>query len=649
MLNVLRESFQGGTGRWIKIGLLLAVAVSMIAYLGGYFFGDGGAMGGPWIARVDGRDVPIAEYQQTGRNLEQQYQQMFGQQYEQFRQQLDVERIALQQVIQRRLMLEEAEEAGLSVTPEEIRNALVETAELKDPATGQFIGKERYVDVMRRSYPGGPEAFEAGLAERLLLDKWQRLVTEPAVVGEAELERAWRQRNEKAQVDYAVVPSAGQSYSTRVSDEEVLSWYRAHQDDYRRGEARKVRYLVVDRRSQEAKVRVEDEQVRAFYDASKAEFNVPEQRRARHVLIRVEREAGPAEVEAARKRAQDILDRAGRGEDLAGLASTLSDDQASRVNGGDVGWFGKGDMVPAFESTAWRTEPGQLGELTRSEFGWHVIQVIGKREAGQRPLEEVQGDIRRQLSVRAAQQRVISEAERIAAEIGGDPAKLNAVAAKEGLTVQEKTLARGDAMADLGPSPEFTEQVFSAAAGTVTKPLGVAQGMAIVAVGETEPPALRPIEEVSTRVKTDLLNARARQTAVETARAALAKAGSFQAAAKSLKVEVKSSGELAPGTALPGTGGSAEALRNTVFRDGTKIGDSGVVEVPAGAVLYGVTSYQPFQRAAYDAGKGALREELREQKRTALLGSILERLQAKHRIEINEEMFTKQPPPQPSS
>jgi len=361
MLNVLRESFQGGTGRWIKIGLLLAVAVSMVAYLGGYFFGrDRTAQsGGDWIARLDGKDISRAEYNDAGRRLEQQYQQMFGQQWDQFREQLNLPRMAVQQVIQKQIMLAEAEEAGLRVTPEELRDALMETAALKDPATGQFIGRERYIDAMQRSYPGGPAAFEASLAENLLLEKWRRLVTEPAVVGEAELEKAWRQRNEKAQVDYAVVPAAGQNYSTHVSDEEAQAWYAAHKDDYRRGEARKLRYVVVERNAQAAKVPVTDAEVRAFYDANKAEFNVPEQRRARHVLIKVGREAGAAEVDAARKRAQEILDRAKAGEDLGKLASALSEDEGSRPNGGDLGWFGKGEMVPPFESTAWRTPPGR--------------------------------------------------------------------------------------------------------------------------------------------------------------------------------------------------------------------------------------------------------------------------------------------------
>jgi peptidyl-prolyl cis-trans isomerase D len=550
--------------------------------------------------------------------------------------------MAVQQVIQKQIMLAEAEEAGLRVTPEELRNALLESAELKDPATGQFIGRERYMDVMQRSYPGGPAAFEASVAESLLLDKWRRLVTEPAVVGEAELEKAWRQRNEKAQIDYAVVPSAGQSYSTRVTEEEAQAWYAAHQDDYRRGEARKIRYVVVERNAQAAKVSVTDADVRTFYDANKAEFNVPEQRRARHVLIKVEREAGPAEVEAARKRAQQVLDRAKAGEDFGKLASTLTEDEGSRPNGGDLGWFGKGEMVPAFESTVWRTPPGQVGDLTRSEFGWHVIEVTGKRDAGQRPLEEVQADIRRQLAVRGAQARVKSEAERIAGALGGDAAKLDSVAKKEGLPVQEKTVARGQSLPELGPSPEFTNKVFSAKEGTVTEPLGVAAGLAVVAVGATEPPAVRPFAEVANQAKSDLLNARARETALAVARAALAKAGGLKGAADALKAEVKSSGDLQPGTALPGTGGSAEALRKAVFHDGTQAGDTGVLEVPAGAVIYAVTSYQPFDPSAYETGKAALREELREQKRSALLAGILERLQTKHKVEINEPMFTRE-------
>jgi hypothetical protein len=147
---------------------------------------------------------------------------------------------------------------------------------------------------------------------------------------------------------------------------------------------------------------------------------------------------------------------------------------------------------------------------------------------------------------------------------------------------------------------------------------------------------------VETQVKSDLLNARARDAALATARAALAKTGAMRTAAESLEVEVKSSGDLQPGAALPGTGGSAQALRQEVFRDGTKSGDTGVLEVPAGAVIYTVTSYQPFDPAAFEAGKAALREELREQKRSTLLGGILEKLQTKHKVEINEAMFTKQ-------
>ena len=127
------------------------------------------------------------------------------------------------------------------------------------------------------------------------------------------------------------------------------------------------------------------------------------------------------------------------------------------------------------------------------------------------------------------------------------------------------------------------------------------------------------------------------------ARAALAKAGGMKGAADALKVEVKSSGDLQPGAALPGTGGSAEELRKAVFHDGTKAGDSGVLEVPAGAVIYAVTSYQPLDPSAFEAGKTALREELREQKRSALLAGILERLQTKHKVEVNEPLFARAP------
>ena len=87
---------------------------------------------------------------------------------------------------------------------------------------------------------------------------------------------------------------------------------------------------------------------------------------------------------------------------------------------------------------------------------------------------------------------------------------------------------------------------------------------------------------------------------------------------------------------------TTERKADVIKANATKAGDTGVIEVPAGAVIYAVTSYQPFDPNAFASGKAALREELREQKRSALLAGILERLQTKHKVEVNESLFTRE-------
>ena len=102
--------------------------------------------------------------------------------------------------------------------------------------------------------------------------------------------------------------------------------------------------------------------------------------RARHILIRVPKGASPKVVEAAREKAVKAMQRVTRGgESFAKVAREVSQDPGTAKDGGDLGWFGHGDMLPAFEKAAYATKPGQVTGPVRTRFGWHVIQVEATR------------------------------------------------------------------------------------------------------------------------------------------------------------------------------------------------------------------------------------------------------------------------------
>jgi peptidyl-prolyl cis-trans isomerase C len=113
----------------------------------------------------------------------------------------------------------------------------------------------------------------------------------------------------------------------------------------------------------DSKVVVSDEDVQKYFIENPGKFSALEQRRASHILLRSEPEA------------QDVLKRLKAGEDFAQLAKDKSDDKATAVNGGELGWFSKGQMVPEFEQAAFGLAKGQLSGIVKTQFGYHIVQL----------------------------------------------------------------------------------------------------------------------------------------------------------------------------------------------------------------------------------------------------------------------------------
>lgn len=131
----------------------------------------------------------------------------------------------------------------------------------------------------------------------------------------------------------------------------------------------------------EAEAQVSDADLKKFYEQNKDKFKAPEQIRASHILVKTEKEA------------KDILAQLKAGGNFEDLARKYSID-SSAAKGGDLGWFGKGAMVPAFEKAALGLKEGQVSDVVKSDFGYHIIKLTGKRAAGIRPFEEVKDQIK---------------------------------------------------------------------------------------------------------------------------------------------------------------------------------------------------------------------------------------------------------------
>ena len=152
--------------------------------------------------------------------------------------------------------------------------------------------------------------------------------------------------------------------------------------------------IVVDtylKKKVETESKISDEELKKFYDQNLDKFKSGEQIRASHILVKSEQEA------------QAVLDQLKKGGNFEELAKTKSAD-TSAAKGGDLGWFGKGNMVPAFEKAAFNLKEGQLSGIVKSDFGYHIIKLTGKRAAGTRSLDEVKEQIKAAIMPQKQQQ-----------------------------------------------------------------------------------------------------------------------------------------------------------------------------------------------------------------------------------------------------
>jgi peptidyl-prolyl cis-trans isomerase C len=152
------------------------------------------------------------------------------------------------------------------------------------------------------------------------------------------------------------------------------------------------RQLAIAKLLQDAvgsKAAVTPEQAKKFYDENPDQFKQPERVRASHILIGVPQGADAVTKDAARKRAEDVLKQAKAGKDFAALAKEHSQDPGSAVQGGDLGYFPRGQMVGPFDEAAFTLAPGTMSDLVETQFGFHIIKVVEKQPARTVPLEEV--------------------------------------------------------------------------------------------------------------------------------------------------------------------------------------------------------------------------------------------------------------------
>ena len=635
MLDLMRQANRRKWFVWIVIMFVVsAFVISIFMIWGGA--ATRGATGGTqsWVVRVNDVEISAFDVDRLRGQVENQYRQILGAQFEQQASQIDFNQIALRELLKQALAYSEAERLGLKPTEPEVADAIVSAPVFQ--RNGRFIGRAQYLQELRgRGYDVG--TYESDVARDLAVDKLRDLLGTMVTVNDLEVEKAYAEDGQSAEVDYVFFKQSDYPVTGEPTAREIQSWYTDHRSSYLTPEKRRAAYVLIERDPIQKTVEVSDTETRDDYEKNKETmYKHPEERRASHILVKVGAETKPEEAEAAKTKAEAILARARAGEDFAKLAKETSDDTASAQDGGDLGWFGTGRMVPEFEKAAFALSEGQISDLVRSPFGFHIIKSTGSRPAGYRPFEEVRDQIRQQLSFRKGQELLSKKADELAAKLGQQAAGFEKTAGEMGLTVKDTGfLAKTDPIPEMGPMPQLSEEVFRLNKDEHTAAVPSPRGIVFARLIDVQQPTPAPFDTVKDRVKADVTQSRS----LERARAAAAEVAaggasgiSFKEAADKKKAEIKSSGEFTRSSAPADFN---DAVKTAIFSH--KANDLiGPMETSGGVVVAKIIKRGPETTEDVARVKAGTRQQLLSRKKEEAFVALLQRLQHAAQIEYNQ-------------
>jgi peptidyl-prolyl cis-trans isomerase D len=474
----------------------------------------GGGGGGSAAVRIGNRTVSESEFLDEMRRLDQRFSQIYGEQWNQIRGQIDLARQTANFFIDRELQINEAKRIGLTITREELQEAILQDPSFRDQS-GEFVGAETYKRILRAYYRMSPETYEQRLTEDLLIGKLNSLAERNVWVSDAEVEREYRRQREVSDFDVIQLRYEPFLSEVEISQDEIRVAFDATAEDYRRDEERTIRYLLVETSRLRRTLPVEEAELRAYYDQHLDEFLEGEQANARHILIRVAADATELERGEAELRANGVAAMVQAGGDFAAIAKEHSEDPGSKDSGGDLGWFGRGQMVAEFENAVFAGKPGDIIGPISSQFGYHIIKIEGFRPEHQRPFEEVEEQIR----FRVLEDSAASEAEaragvlarRLQSEPPDTPNGWQVIADEDEAVVlnQSPPFSVGEPIAGASTGRELADEAFAASVGDIEGPVAVPRGWIVWQLAEIRPEGIPAFEEVRAEVEQKLRRERA--------------------------------------------------------------------------------------------------------------------------------------------
>jgi peptidyl-prolyl cis-trans isomerase D len=415
----------------ILLALLIVPSFVLVGVSSYQNRGDDGA----GVATVAGLKITQQDWEAAQRKQIDQYRQMMGEKFDQkMFDTPEAKQAILENLVAERSVNAEVANNNLAVSDDTLQKTIMQIQGFRK-ADGTFDMEQYKAALAAQGMT--PQMFDARLRHDLAVQQLAGSIQSTAIVPRSVTARLSDMNDQQREVQELVFPATDFAAKVNVTPEMVKAFYDKNAQLFQVPATVKAEYVVFNADAVEKQVSVSDAEIADFYNKNQKRFATEEKRTASHILITTKRDAKPAEVAAAKAKAEAVLaDVRKNPADFAKIAKAQSQDPGSAELGGDLGTIEKGTLVKPVEDAIYALKDGEVSNLVQSEFGYHVIKLTSIKPASQKSLDEVKPEIAAELKKQKMAKKFSEMAQQFGDTVYEQSDSLKPAADKLGLQVQ---------------------------------------------------------------------------------------------------------------------------------------------------------------------------------------------------------------------
>jgi len=537
MLQILRNKAQS----------IVIQAIVVIIALVFIFWGVGSNMNGSRESAilVNGEEISFQDFQVAYDRAHQNLAAQFGGTLPKgLAESFGIKQQVINQLVQAALLRQGATEMGIVVSGEEIQETVRSMPQFQE--NGVF-DMDKYQSILAANRLT-PVKFENNLRHDMLAQKTiQEISKFAALTSEYEVEQLYSYENEKVAVDFVRFTPEQFTDAVVVNEDELAKWFEGVRDNYRSEPMMKLRYFDFSYAEVGKKIDIDEARVAEYYNSNIDQFTTAEKRHARHILLTANDQDSEELHKEKAQRAEEIVKLAAASDDFADLAIQYSEGP-SAPQGGDLGFFTREQMVPEFGEAVFAMQPGEVSEVVKTAFGYHIIKLEEIQPAVTKTLDEARAEIVAALQDKEAQplafQMANSAYEGI---IGAGSIQAYAENNPDQPLKESGFFAQTAPPADVTLDAQALATAFTLKKGELSSLIKTDSGYAIVFAEEVKEPETPALDAVRERATADFVAEKAAEMTQQAAADFVAKLNSetsFEEAAKEASATILNSGLL---------------------------------------------------------------------------------------------------------